>query len=474
MRLSQFIMICYTASVSVLHSGCSHSCDDHAHGAHDEPARINGTVLNPTGETVTLTQGDKKFSADLVDGAFELTADIKEAGKVRLKMGQEYATMYLRPGDDLDLHIDLNEFDESIQFMGVGAERNNYLAAKLLDDEANNADKHPANFSEYEFIDYVNAEKKRHQGLLSQFQAGNECAAKDFVACEQMEIDYSWASSMLNYQEYHRYFSGESDFTVSKGFYDFVDGLDMNPKGAAKSDAYMAFAENFADWKAYQTSEEGADQTAITSAKLDAIDGNLKSLAVKNELYASILTNHIYYYGADGVAPLYERFKGVCDDAECVARVEEVYEQWSKLVKGLEAPTWRYEDLTGKLVSLEDMKGKVVYVDVWATWCGPCRRELPYLEEMQAELVGRDDIIFTSISIDEDKEAWKEMVVDEEMQGVQLHAAEAWESNIVKDYAIRGIPRFIVVDKEGNIGSANAPRPSSGEVEEMLLELAGE
>ena len=106
-------------------------------------------------------------------------------------------------------------------------------------------------------------------------------------------------------------------------------------------------------------------------------------------------------------------------------------------------------------------------VDVWATWCGPCRKELPYLKSLEEEMEGKD-VVFIGVSLDEKKdfEKWKKFIVDEQLPGVQLFAG-GW-SKIAKDYKITGIPRFMVFGKDGQVVEANAPRPSAPELKELL------
>lgn len=123
----------------------------------------------------------------------------------------------------------------------------------------------------------------------------------------------------------------------------------------------------------------------------------------------------------------------------------------------------------GKTVKLSDFKGKVVLVDVWATWCGPCRVQIPHLQKLEEELKGRD-VVFVSYSVDaaKDLDKWKSMVVDGKMGGVQLIGDAAFKSPICVDYKITAIPRFLVFDKKGNIVSIDAPRPSSPDLKALL------
>ena len=83
------------------------------------------------------------------------------------------------------------------------------------------------------------------------------------------------------------------------------------------------------------------------------------------------------------------------------------------------------------------------------------------------------DIEFVSISIDEvkDKNKWLAMLDDKEMEGIQLFADKDWKSDFVTSYAIEGIPRFILIDKEGKIVSADAERPSNPKLREELDQL---
>jgi thiol-disulfide isomerase/thioredoxin len=126
----------------------------------------------------------------------------------------------------------------------------------------------------------------------------------------------------------------------------------------------------------------------------------------------------------------------------------------------------------GKKVSLSDFKGKVVLVDVWATWCGPCKKEIPSLQKLEEEMKGTD-VVFMSYSVDElkDAEKWKKMVETEKLGGVQLMGDAAFKSSICVDYKINAIPRFMVFNKEGKIVTIDAPRPSNPDLKVLLEKL---
>jgi thiol-disulfide isomerase/thioredoxin len=111
-----------------------------------------------------------------------------------------------------------------------------------------------------------------------------------------------------------------------------------------------------------------------------------------------------------------------------------------------------------------------VYVDVWATWCGPCKAQIPFLKQLE-EKYREEDIAFVSLSIDQLKNIskWKDMIVDKELEGIQIIADKAWRSKFVTDYVIEGIPRFILIDKDGNLMYPMAPRPAVYKEGELQL-----
>lgn len=136
------------------------------------------------------------------------------------------------------------------------------------------------------------------------------------------------------------------------------------------------------------------------------------------------------------------------------------------------SPSFDYENHKGGKTKLEDLKGKYVYVDVWATWCGPCRAEIPSLKAIEEKYHGKN-IEFVSISIDvaKDHDKWKSFVTDKSLGGIQLFADKDWNSDFMKGYGINSIPRFILIDPNGKIVKSDAARPSNPVLKEELDKL---
>lgn len=143
------------------------------------------------------------------------------------------------------------------------------------------------------------------------------------------------------------------------------------------------------------------------------------------------------------------------------------------LTKGNPSPEFEnYRNSNGQLTSLKDFRGQYVLIDVWTTWCGNCMKETPYFD-LIATAYQHKKIAFVSISVDKTKdyEKWKNFIKKKEPLGIQLFADQSFESQFIQDYQIKSVPRFILLDPEGNIISANAPRPSNKELIALLNTL---
>lgn len=151
-------------------------------------------------------------------------------------------------------------------------------------------------------------------------------------------------------------------------------------------------------------------------------------------------------------------------------RWESIEASLNKNVERNEATDFKFPDRNGKEFSLSGFKGKVVYIDVWATWCGPCKREFPFLKKLEAEYHGNEGMVFIGVSADasRDKQKWLSFLEKEGLPGIQIFAGDAAHEAIMKPYNIKGIPRFILIGKDGKVIFEDAPRPSSNEIRAVI------
>jgi thiol-disulfide isomerase/thioredoxin len=126
--------------------------------------------------------------------------------------------------------------------------------------------------------------------------------------------------------------------------------------------------------------------------------------------------------------------------------------QTAKIANGNKAPDFAYPDVNGKKWSPKDFKGKYLIIDFWASWCGPCRAEIPHLKEVYKKYQSKGlDIL--AVSVDAREADWKKAMAEEKMAWPQINAKES--KPVMASYLFSGIPYLVVVDKEGNIIEKN-------------------
>ena len=286
---------------------------------------------------------------------------------------------------------------------------------------------------------------------------------KEFLEKQQKWIEYKFAECLVDYPNSYNYFVGTQP-VLPEDFYEEIKGIDFD--NAQEYDSNEAYSD-LVQRKYFQQIGDLDDPVQL--------DNFIKTIgALKSENIRSDFAEGL----ASMIHPSNPKNKEILDFVLANSKEEEVkqtaqltYDKITKLAVGAPSPVFtNYENANGGTTSLSDLKGKLVYVDVWATWCRPCLAEIPALKALHDKLKGKN-IEFVSISIDEDKDAWRKVVKERELKGVQLIADKAFESQFIRDYSINQIPTFLIIDKEGRIIDPDAPRPSDPQLVEVLEKL---
>ena len=138
------------------------------------------------------------------------------------------------------------------------------------------------------------------------------------------------------------------------------------------------------------------------------------------------------------------------------------------LIIGKPAPELNYPNKDGKLLSLKSLKGKVVLLDFWASWCGPCRKENPFVVSLYNKYKNSGFEIY-SFSLDNNKEKWVQAI---EQDGLiwDNHVSDlsGWKSSGAAKYLIKSIPQTFIIDRNGNIAEIGLRGP---DLEKKILNL---
>ncbi|HEY3387921.1 MAG TPA: TlpA disulfide reductase family protein [Saprospiraceae bacterium] len=442
---------------------------------------LKGHIDDPKGKKVYLrhysdyiTYAEVTVDSGVINkkGDFKMTFDWPNPGPVTFYHGDEITELYLCPGDDLHLYLDTREFDETLKYQGRGVERNAYLAQRMLNPTITDGSVYK--LSEEDFGILVDSLRNAQTQLLeksySNSIAGDNCK-DEFLRYQQAEIQYEWAYEKLNYPMMHRYVNRVSmDTPMKVSSYAFLDQVKIDNPEALTSSFYVTFLSSYIQHEVIKqlVNDTLGDQLKLTEEYIvKNLKGDVLDYAYANMIYEQLNS----YNDTSTVGPVFRRYKAAFPNGKYIHALDSVVTTISKLGTGNKAPDFTATDATGKSYSLNDFRGKIVYLDIWATWCGPCVAEIPNMEKL-IDLFEGEDVVFLAVSVDDDQERWKKYIVDKKMQGMQLHSPGGFDSNISKQYAVVGIPRYVLIDKEGIIIEGNADRP--GDMRDKLNSLLDE
>jgi thiol-disulfide isomerase/thioredoxin len=197
------------------------------------------------------------------------------------------------------------------------------------------------------------------------------------------------------------------------------------------------------------------------------INDTVKAFFLKDQL-GTVEVNNLSEFRA-----IYQPFEKYTFVPAVKKKYDQVYEQFigDTAFLGKSSYDFSLPDTSGKMVSMKDFKGKVIFIDVWATWCGPCRGQIPSLKEIEEEYKDKD-IVFMGISLDKikDKQKWIKFIQKENLHGVQL--IDDIGLAFGRKYQINSIPRFLLIDRQGNWLEIRCPMPDSKEQLKRYLDKA--
>ncbi len=434
---------------------------------------ISGKIINPKGETIRFGYNDESTEATLDStGTFTATIDIEKAADIRFSHGGEYGALYLRPGDNISMSLNTEEFDETLKFEGGAAAINNYKAALVLLDDSLMSFKDLMMLEEAAFLKAADSLEDMKIAIMANFDISDE----EFIKFFKDGLKFSTARNKLRYPDYHPHYTGLDSFEVSETFFAFKEAIDINDTSMLDNSAFMSYIEtmvsNQASEKYTALPEEEQSPNTYYTFEFEAAKELIEAKPVQRDFLYENIYRGFTYMQDDIRNEMISYWKTLNPKSDQVTKMDDKATQWAELAPGKPAPDFSFASIDGDTLTMKDFEGKLVYIDVWATWCGPCIREQPHYEKLVEKFEGQD-VVFLAISIDSTPEPWVKMVQKRELKGVHLYAPGAWNSTITKDYMIAGIPRYILIGKDGNIISANATRPS-GDIGEEIEGLLGE
>lgn len=401
-------------------------------------------IANPIKSVPTLYLPDGDEFPIKVDkqGQGMITFQVQQAGYI--KVGYNYATrlFWVDPTSTLQLSFKGDEFYKQIDIKGDNLAINNYLnqtsftVAQINDTEMKEAA-------------FLQKSESLLNAILSNLNQSKLSASfKDIEAKRSLYLAYQ---ALPSYPEFHKRITKDNTYKPSQNYWNKL-------KEVAVFNGNLLVMEDYQSFIIEATRELARKEFPALKGinRLTAyIDKYVNDTRVAEFLIYRNVYAHVQSKGLDDKN--YENaFKKYVKSPKLVKNFNALCTQFNNLGKGSLSADFNATDITGKKVSLKDLRGKYVYIDIWATWCVPCRKEMPHLLKLE-EKYKNADINFVSISCDTNRKAWEKMVTTKNMKGIQLHFSD---NSFMKKYMIEGVPHFILLDKEGKIVSADMTRPS--------------
>ena len=440
--------------------------------------KIEGKINFPFKE-LKLTYGMNHYeiSYDSI-GNYSLSLNKVEEGVYSFLIDRNTVYVYLKPSTELTLDFNQTEitgnFYETISVVGLDID----YTKLLIDYEKEKNEKFSINKpelykkapNEFEIAinerldnvlqwidDFVKVKKIRDNTLISFFKQ-KELAASHYL--------------FYYYPNDHRRYAPEHNDKTPELFRDYYnERIVLNDELAYNGDWYygMFVRTHYNSLVSEKLKEYDISSLEYQKKRVEVMQEINFPDYMRNDMYTVFIITYMKSTDAQIKNYLKDIIEKNVHSGVLFERWKEFLIKDSKFSNGEQAPPFSYPDINGNIVSLSDFKGNLVYIDLWATWCGPCLKELPNLKELK-EKYKDSDIVFIGISLDDNVEAWRKMIQKESdnlLTGIQL-ATGSYNSQINKDYSVNGIPHCILIGKDGKIIAKKAPRPSSSEIIQLI------
>lgn len=434
--------------------------------------KITGVVKNSTDsiisfyrngfDVITNELGGKRYNSKVANnGDFEVVLPEKSINEWVIRQGDSFALLYLCNGHHLNLNIDLKQ-DRNSRIIAKGINANEVNVISYLN--IKETGKYGSSF--YETARALNTEealKLRKQRAEFLITALEEYHNRHGLSDEY----YKWLKTFYKYEAYERTLvesKNSIELRMDSGFVKMLTENGVNDEYAAKNTReYMQLVGVYTMYK-FNGGVEGA-------STYDYLNFVANTNVLKGATKDVLLTNYMFAFSKmqDTVYNKYKKYIVSIKDKQLVNLIKESRRDYlEKIAQGKLS-----KENVSQSASLNEIftkyKGKVVYVDFWASWCMPCRAEMPNAAELKKKLKNKD-VVFLYFGYRDKKEDWlaarKELGIEGEhvlMSPKLIKEADAL-------FEISGIPHYAIIDREGTILNKAAPRPNG--VYDELLKLA--
>jgi len=454
--------------VLILKYGCSQKS-----ATQDPTVIVSGKIINLESEEVTLFQDGEIASVKIDDeGNFKLKFEGDDGSSYSLFSERTRFELFLSQGDSIYITADAKDISGTFEVQGDHEKEARYLDKKAQNDKGlDDLFELMANSKE-EYLKIKDSLFTLSEVNFKAFKM-KEDVDPEFIILEEGYYSFAPLWYDLQYPNYYAFLTDTPkdsvDFPVDEAKARLAS-IPLNQKQFLKVWSYTALIDmrisNLSNEIIKSDSALMKDQDVDEKVRALAIDSLLKDKSVKDHFVYTSIKSNMEYRGPIHVKEAYEKFMKENESPKYAEKLKIIMDKWEMIGPGKDVPDFNFTNMEGQEVKLSDLKGKLVYIDIWATWCGPCIAEHPHWDMLKKEYADKR-VAFLTVSIDETMEPWEKMVKAKKMEGLQWFAENAWKSDLTLHFMVNSIPRFILLDEQGKIIDPSADRPS-GMIRESL------
>lgn len=287
-------------------------------------------------------------------------------------------------------------------------------------------------------------------------------------------IDYRRLANMLTLTADKAWFE-KRDIHKDVNYQKLINQIDVNDTFGL--DEIYSLPQKFINFH-LTTSETGDNLTAYGLDYISVVNKYVKNQEVKDLLLYN-MAMEFFTASSDTAAKnieinsFWDAFKNVASK-KTVSDLQYIVDSRKNTITGTKCPDITLNDINGKQHHLSDYFGTYIFIDIWATWCGPCCAEIPFIEKWVEHYKNNSKIRFLSISVDSNASAWKTKLERDKPQWMQFNCNKEENKIITQQWGIVGIPRFIIINPDGTIKEADAFRPSDNNFQQRLDKIISE
>ena len=421
---------------------------------------------SPTG--CTLVAQPVYLEPDSLTGQYSIDIDLaRDAAPYQLLVGEKIFGVYLEKGKSLTLNISEKDGQYVLDFDGDNAKLAEFTSEmyKSFDIMLYSPMDPSAQLPIDECFALLDQNKAHLEGLLSTI---DDAERRAYMA-EEIEYQYISMKLLLYGDRADQEEKKESDYPEVA---QLLAKVDPNSPHALSSD--VIFRWLFNNVKA--ESEVKGDLSGVCLEAMDLIEQQITNPDTR-QLLTGYLPQYFFSYGdhTTGVDAFWTRYCTFAKDyPDLIKAFEAEKDKEVKNMDGQALPDITLTATDGTTLPLSSIlpAAKITYVDIWATWCGPCCKEIPYLESLVEAMKGNPDVQFVSISVDSDLDAWHKKLDADKPQWQQFVLDDDNNKLLSEALNITGIPRFLILDAQGKVIDQDARRPSDPELLSILDALA--